>query len=76
MRVETVTWVSPGLAYGLDEPNTGPFCLMSTQPWAHASGVGMSDQTKVVAIARIPLFRHHIGADSTNLRALGKIVGK
>ena len=32
--------VSPAGEYGLDEPNTGPFCLMSTQPWAHALDVG------------------------------------
>jgi hypothetical protein len=32
--------VSPAGEYGFDEPNTGPFCLMSTQPWAHALDVG------------------------------------
>ena len=47
-----MTWVSPGSEYGLDEPNTGPFCLMSTQPCAHAAGAAhKAHVTTVIAAA-------------------------
>jgi hypothetical protein len=42
-------WVSPAGEYGLDEPNTGPFCLMRTQPWAHALDVGRRSATATSA---------------------------
>ena len=49
MRVETLIWVSPACEYGFDEPNTGPFCLISTQPCAHALGVGTKTLARAAA---------------------------
>ena len=33
----------------MDEPNTGPFCLMRTQPCAHALGVGINHKAATAA---------------------------
>jgi hypothetical protein len=35
----------------LDEPNTGPFCLISTQPWAQALGADHNAQATTAAAA-------------------------
>src|SRR5262249_33302614 len=60
VRTDNVICVSPGCAYGLDEPNTGPFCLMRTQPCAHALGVGIRAATNAAAEMKRNVFTHNL----------------
>jgi len=57
----------------LDEPNTGPFCLMRTQPCAHALGVGIIAATNAAAAKNLSIFTDN-PPDETHImrRAFGR----